>query len=326
MKIAGEPYEADRRAGGGIAFLGAGAGARRPTSRCSRSRARSPTRCSRTGRRRSSASAATGCRVEGELRSLRLGAELARGARPVDRAARARGARTGYDADALDGRGRRDAARVLAAGESTALDIYVESIAFSNENLRRMGELAAGTGLPCARTSSSSTTTAQCRSRSSAGARSVDHLACLSADDVARLAEAEMRRGAAARRGVPRRRARRARSRARRRRRDLRARHRPQPRHVAGRTRSAGDRAGRARGTAGRCARRSLASTLNAAWVLRLASRPARSRSASAPTSLVLDGPIERIAVPVRPQPGRARVRRRRARPRAARLRVEGVG
>ena len=149
---------------------------------------------------------------------------------------------------------------VLAAGDVSALDIYVESVAFRNEDLRRMGELAArARDSICARTSSSSTANGSVPVAIEIGARSVDHLACLPDDAVRRSRPVADRRGAAARRRVPRRRApgpgrerwptpgRSACSAT-----DL------QPGHVAGPVAAAGDRAGRpplplvgARGAAG---------------------------------------------------------------------------
>jgi imidazolonepropionase len=79
---------------------------------------------------------------------------------------------------------------VLSAGSVTALDIFVESIAFSNEHLAMMGELAAAAGLALR---CHVEQFGGCRSvpvALEAGARSVDHLSTIHPDDIAALAVA----------------------------------------------------------------------------------------------------------------------------------------
>jgi imidazolonepropionase len=79
---------------------------------------------------------------------------------------------------------------VIGLGTVSALDIFVESIAFSNDHLTVMGELAAAAGLALR------THVEQfggCRSVPTAlvaGARSVDHLSTIHPDDIAALAAA----------------------------------------------------------------------------------------------------------------------------------------
>jgi imidazolonepropionase len=80
---------------------------------------------------------------------------------------------------------------MLAATRVRALDVYVESVAFTNEHLRRVGALAAANGLDLR---AHVEQFAQHRSvpvALEAGARSVDHLACVHPDDLAALARAE---------------------------------------------------------------------------------------------------------------------------------------
>ncbi|HZE05861.1 MAG TPA: hypothetical protein VE127_11585, partial [Solirubrobacteraceae bacterium] len=79
---------------------------------------------------------------------------------------------------------------VIAAGSVTALDIFVESIAFSNEHLTMMGELAAAAGLALRAHSEQFGGLRSVPVALEAGARSVDHLSTLRRDDIAPLAAA----------------------------------------------------------------------------------------------------------------------------------------
>jgi imidazolonepropionase len=80
---------------------------------------------------------------------------------------------------------------VLSLASVTALDIFVESIAFSNEHLERMGGFAAASGLAlrCHVEQFGGLRSVPVALR--AGARSVDHLSTIHRDDVAPLAAAE---------------------------------------------------------------------------------------------------------------------------------------
>ena len=80
---------------------------------------------------------------------------------------------------------------VLAAGEVSALDIYVESVAFSNDDLRRMGELARRHELDLRAHVEQFNANGSVPVALEAGARSVDHLACLTDDELAQLAGSE---------------------------------------------------------------------------------------------------------------------------------------
>lgn len=79
------------------------------------------------------------------------------------------------------------AARELA----TALDIFVESIAFSNHDLGRMGELAHEHGLTLRAHVEQLSTMRSVPVALAAGARTLDHLSRLHPDDLAPLARAE---------------------------------------------------------------------------------------------------------------------------------------
>jgi imidazolonepropionase len=93
----------------------------------------------------------------------------------------------GYDADAW-----MDEVDALAAAcDVDALDIYVESVAFANEHLERLGAIAAREGVPLRAHVEQFNANRSVPVALAAGARSVDHLACLLPDDVGPLARAE---------------------------------------------------------------------------------------------------------------------------------------
>ncbi|MEA2246926.1 MAG: imidazolonepropionase [Solirubrobacteraceae bacterium] len=72
-----------------------------------------------------------------------------------------------------------------------ALDIYVESVAFGNEHLERLGAIAQARGLPLRAHVEQFATNRSVPVALTAGARSVDHLACMHPDDVEPLASSE---------------------------------------------------------------------------------------------------------------------------------------
>jgi imidazolonepropionase len=77
------------------------------------------------------------------------------------------------------------------AGLASALDIYVESIAFSNEDLRTMGALAREYGLDLRAHVDQFNANGSVPIAVSEGARSVDHLACVDAAGIEALADTE---------------------------------------------------------------------------------------------------------------------------------------
>jgi imidazolonepropionase len=79
---------------------------------------------------------------------------------------------------------------VLSAGSVTALDIFVETVAFSAEDLARMGELAGAAGLALRTHVEQLSTMRSVPVALAAGARSVDHLSRVHPDDIAPLAAA----------------------------------------------------------------------------------------------------------------------------------------
>jgi imidazolonepropionase len=120
---------------------------------------------------------------DGELRALRLGREI------CDRM-------TGLFAHAVppgfDAASWMDEVDALAAeADMDALDIYVESVAFRNEDLERLGAIAQREGVPLRAHVEQFNANRSVPVALAAGARSVDHLACLHPDDLEPLARAE---------------------------------------------------------------------------------------------------------------------------------------
>jgi imidazolonepropionase len=79
----------------------------------------------------------------------------------------------------------------IAQTGASALDIYVESVAFGNDDLRRVGEMARAAGLDLRAHVEQFNQNRSVPVAIQAGARSVDHLARLHADDLAELASTE---------------------------------------------------------------------------------------------------------------------------------------
>jgi imidazolonepropionase len=96
----------------------------------------------------------------------------------------------GYDADGWMEVVQAMMPEVIGAGSVTALDIFVESIAFSTTHLELMGELAASAGLALRCHVEQFTTMRSVPVALAAGARSVDHLSTIHPDDIAPLAAA----------------------------------------------------------------------------------------------------------------------------------------
>jgi imidazolonepropionase len=80
---------------------------------------------------------------------------------------------------------------LAAEADVDALDIYVESVAFSNADLERLGAIARREGVPLRAHVEQFNANRSVPVALAAGARSVDHLACLHPDDLAPLARAE---------------------------------------------------------------------------------------------------------------------------------------
>ncbi len=134
-----------------------------------------------------------GLSVQGETRAIRLAAELRPRVTQLTRstALAAHAVPDGYDADGWMDVVAEMLPALLDAGTVSALDIYVESVAFGNEHLRRMGALAAAHGLDLRAHVEQFNANHSVPVALQAGARSVDHLACLPDDEVPLLVGAE---------------------------------------------------------------------------------------------------------------------------------------
>jgi imidazolonepropionase len=182
QKVTGVPYEEIARRGGGIASSAralAGAGDHEVLAQARTIRAEMLAH----GTTSVEGKTGYGLSREGELRAVRLGREV------CDRV-------TGLFAHAIpdghDAASWMDEVDALAAeAEVDALDIYVESVAFRNEDLERLGEIARREGVPLRAHVEQFNANRSVPVALAAGARSVDHLACLHPDDLQPLAAAE---------------------------------------------------------------------------------------------------------------------------------------
>ena len=182
QKVTGVPYEEISRRGGGIAssaraFAEAGDDAVLAQARAIRAEMRAHGTTTVEGK------TGYGLSRAGELRAAALGREV------CDRVTGlfAHSVPAGYDAASW-----MDEVDALAAeADVDALDIYVESVAFRNEDLERLGEIARREGVPLRAHVEQFNANRSVPVALAAGARSVDHLACLHQDDLAPLAAAE---------------------------------------------------------------------------------------------------------------------------------------
>jgi imidazolonepropionase len=129
---------------------------------------------------------------EAEMRALTLARELeiAVAQTTTSTALLAHAVPDGYTADQWMGVVSEMMGEVISAGSVTALDIFVESIAFGLDHLTRMGELAAAAGLILRSHVEQLSHMGAVPVALAAGARSVDHLSTIDADDIAALAQA----------------------------------------------------------------------------------------------------------------------------------------
>lgn len=134
-----------------------------------------------------------GLSVDAELRALGLAVRLdADFPQPTTSTALlAHAVPDGYDADAWMDEVEAMLPRVVQETHASALDIYVESIGFTNDHLRRMGALAAEHDFDLRAHVEQFNANRSVPVALSCGARSVDHLSRLHPDDIAPLAAAE---------------------------------------------------------------------------------------------------------------------------------------
>lgn len=192
LKVAGRPYEEIARAGGGIrssARALADADDEQVLAQAGGLAAEMLAHGTTTFETKSG----YGLSIDAETRSLRLAGTLASRVEQevVSTALVAHAVPDGFDADGWLDAVAAALPAMLAATTVQALDVYVESVAFTNAQLERVGALAAEHGLDLR---AHVEQFAQHRSvpvALRAGARSVDHLACLHPDDLGALARAE---------------------------------------------------------------------------------------------------------------------------------------
>ncbi len=128
-----------------------------------------------------------GLSVEQELRALRLAAELPVTQTKTVTALLAHAVPDGYDRNGW----MEQVAAMMPSVKASALDIYVETIAFSNDDLRTMGALAREHGIDLRAHVEQFSANGSVPVAVQAGARSVDHLACIEPSDVDLLGRAE---------------------------------------------------------------------------------------------------------------------------------------
>ena len=134
-----------------------------------------------------------GLSVQGELRALRLAVELDRrvAQTTTSTALLAHAVPDGYTADRWMDEVEALVPRVHEETAASAVDIYVESVAFTNEHLARLAQAAAESGLALRCHVEQFHTNHSVPVALEHGARTVDHLTCLHADDLRPLAAAD---------------------------------------------------------------------------------------------------------------------------------------
>lgn len=186
MKIAGESYEAIARSGGGIRASARSLAEASDEEVLAQARALAGEMLAH-GTTTFECKSGYGLSVEGELRALRLAAALDVPQTTTVTALLAHAVPDGFDR----GSWMDEVARMMPSVRAGALDIYVESVAFSNDDLRAMGALAREHGLDLRAHVEQFNENGSVPVAIDAGARSVDHLACIRAEDVDLLAAAE---------------------------------------------------------------------------------------------------------------------------------------
>jgi imidazolonepropionase len=183
QKVTGVPYEEIARSGGGIASTARAFAAASDDEVLAQARALAAEMLA-AGTTAFESKTGYGLSVDAEARAVRLGRELG-----ADRVTGlfAHAVPQGYDRDDW-----MDCVDALAAScDVDALDIYVESVAFTNENLAHLGAIAARQGVPLRAHVEQFNANRSVPVALAAGARSVDHLACLHPDDLGPLAASE---------------------------------------------------------------------------------------------------------------------------------------
>jgi imidazolonepropionase len=192
MKVTGVPYEEIARRGGGIRASARALAAATDDEVLAQAGALAAEMLAH-GTTAFECKSGYGLSVEAELRLLALAERLDEAVPQLttSTALLAHAVPDGYDADSWMDEVEGMLPRVVAATRVSALDIYVESIGFTNDHLRQLGLLAAAYGLDLRAHVEQFNANRSVPAALESGARSVDHLSCLHPDDLAPLAAAE---------------------------------------------------------------------------------------------------------------------------------------
>lgn len=190
-KLTGVPYEEIARAGGGIR-ASARALAETPDGEVLAQATALAAEMLAHGTTTFECKSGYGLSRAGEMRALALARELeiAVVQTTTSTALLAHAVPDGHTADSWMAVVQEMMGEVIAAGSVTALDIFVEAIAFSGEHLERMGQLASAAGLALRTHVEQLSTMRSVPVALAAGARSVDHLSTIHPDDIVALAQA----------------------------------------------------------------------------------------------------------------------------------------
>ena len=189
-KLRGIPYEEISRAGGGIASSARALRESPDAVILAQSRALAREMLEH-GTTAFECKSGYGLSREGELRALALAAQLDIPQTTTSTALLAHAVPPGHTAKGWMDEVEAMLPAVKALPQVTALDIFVESIAFGNDDLVRMGELARLSGLDLRCHAEQLSTMRSVAVAIEAGARSVDHLSRIHPDDVAALGDAQ---------------------------------------------------------------------------------------------------------------------------------------
>jgi imidazolonepropionase len=191
QKVTGVPYEQIAKAGGGIASS-ARALNETPDHAVLQQARELAAEMLQTGTTTFECKSGYGLSREGELRSLQLATELGRAVdqQTTRTALLAHAVPSGYTADTWMDEVEAMVPDAVHAG-ATALDIFVESIAFGLEHLERMGQLASAHHLALRAHVEQFTTMRSVPVALNHNARSLDHLSAIHPDDIDPLARSD---------------------------------------------------------------------------------------------------------------------------------------
>lgn len=191
MKVTGVPYEEIARQGGGIKSSAAAFAGATDAEILDQASALAGEMLAH-GTTAFECKSGYGLSIEAELRSLRLAGELGSMVPQQTRSTALIAHAVPEGKQSSEWLDEVEAAipEIVATGAS-ALDIYVESVGFDNDDLIRVGKMASSAGLDLRAHVEQFNQNRSVPVAIEAGARSVDHLACLHPTDLAELSEAE---------------------------------------------------------------------------------------------------------------------------------------